>query len=116
MSRTPLSRSLNLCAAFADLRKKWIALGPNRTSRGLAALLSERLGRRVTAQLVSIWSTGSDTSHASPPWDVVAALLQELNLVIAIDSTGAFSFYSGRVGFFLSSSSDSAQPSSVILP
>ena len=91
MSRTPLSRALNLCAAFADLRKQWIAAGPDRTSRGLAALLSERLGRRVTAQLVSIWSTGSDTSHASPPWDVVAVLLQELDLVIAFDSAGTCS-------------------------
>lgn len=95
MSRTQLDRSLNLCPAFATLRRRWVASGPDRTNRDLAALLTQRLGRRVTAQSCSVWATGSDASHSSPPWDVVAALLRELGLAIKFDANGGAALLPG---------------------
>lgn len=88
-ARTPRARSLNLCASFATIRRRWIAAGPDRTNAALAAFLSEKLGRTVTAQACSAWATGSDASHSSPSWDVIAALLNELGLSITFDAAGA---------------------------
>lgn len=91
-ARTPRSRSLNLCASFATLRRRWIAAGAakkeERTNAALARFLTEKLGRRVTAQSCSSWATGSDASHSSPPWDVIGALLTELGLAITFDGAG----------------------------
>lgn len=92
-ARTPRARSLNLCPSFATLRRRWIAAGASRsedrTNASLATFLSGRLGRTVTAQSCSSWATGSDASHSSPPWDVVAALLGELGLSITFDGAGS---------------------------
>jgi hypothetical protein len=96
MSRTQLNRSLNLCPAFATLRRRWIASGPDRTNRDFAEMLTARLGRTVTAQSCSVWATGSDASHASPPWDVVAALLRELGLAIKFDAAGGAALLPGN--------------------
>lgn len=87
-ARTPRERSLNLCATFATLRRRWIAAGNDRTNVALAAFLSTKLGRTVTPQSCSTWSTGSDARHSSPPWDVVAVLLTDLGLAITFDGVG----------------------------
>jgi len=74
-------------ALFKDLRAMWLGIDDSRTSRELAALLSEGVDRSVSPQRVSQWAAGSDAKHPCPWW-VLMRMCRELGVAIVVGPDG----------------------------
>jgi transcriptional regulator with XRE-family HTH domain len=71
---------------FARLRDLWIAKGQNRKQPRRSADLARKFD--VPQQRISQWASGTDKTRGMPPWHIITALADELNLELRISGDG----------------------------
>ena len=70
---------------FARLRDLWFARGTKTTPHRNTDLA---IKFDVPPQRISQWATGTDKTRGTPPWHIIVALAEELNLEVRIAADG----------------------------